>query len=370
MKIGFDAKRAFNNRAGLGNFSRNTIRALTSYYPGDQYILFTPRILPEIFKVPVNSRVVTPEMFWWKMLQSPWRSFRLASLAKKHALDLYHGLSHELPVGIEKTGIKTIVTIHDLIFLRYPELYKKADRAIYNKKFRHACRVATTIHAISEQTKADLISQFHVPEQKIKVIYQTINPDNFQKIPEEEKKAVLRKYQIPTEFILNVGTIEPRKNLLALLEGMVSANIHIPLIVAGTPTSYLKPVQEFISRHKLNVHFISEATDSEIRALYQSAQLMAYPSVFEGFGLPVAEAQACGCPVVTSSASSLPEAGGAAALYADPRQPQQIGDQLKKILDDSDLKNKLITDGKSNAMRFSDITFARQMNELYKTLAL
>lgn len=370
MKIGFDAKRAFNNTSGLGNFSRNTINALSRYYPDDQYFLFHSGKSGHLFQAPKNARELKPQGVWWSNLKNLWRRFRLTGLAKENKLDIFHGLSHELPVGIESTGVKTVVTIHDLIFLRYPDYYPAVDRNIYEHKFRHACFIANRIHAISEQTKQDIIRFFGVPSDKIKVIYQAINPIFFEPASELIRGLVQEKYQLPEKFLLNVGTVEPRKNLLALVEGMVAANIEVPLIVVGKPTSYQLQVQLYIENHqeKLTVSFLTEVTDLELVALYQLAEVMIYPSVFEGFGLPVAEALASGCPVITSSTSSLPEVGDDAALLVNPAIPAEIGAAIRSVLSQADLRRSMIEKGKIHAKEFTPENFATQLKQLYNSL--
>ena len=370
MKIGFDAKRAFNNAAGLGNFSRNTIRALSRQFPNDRYFLFHPGNKPPLFIPPENSIVIKPDGFLWKSLKYVWRSIRVGRLAKDLKLDIYHGLSHELPVWIEKSQIRTVVTVHDLIFLRYPEYYPQIERKIYNQKFKHACRIATRIHAISEQTKQDLMTYFFVPEEKIKVIYQSINPVFFERVEEGQKQLLRKKYQLPQKFILSVGTIEPRKNLLGLMEGMILSKTYIPLVVVGKATDHQHKVKKFIEAdlNRLDVFFLPRIKDGELAALYQMAEVMVYPSFFEGFGLPVAEAQASGCPVITSFTSSLPEAGGDAALYINPEKPEDIGKALVSVLNDRDLRKSLIEKGIINAQRFAPANFARQLKQLYNSL--
>jgi len=370
MIIGFDAKRAFNNAAGLGNFSRNSISALARQYPTHSYFLFHPGTKNPRFIPPENSTEVIPSGMWAKLLKNAWRSFQIAKLAKNLNLDIYHGLSHELPYRIEKTGVKTIVTIHDLIFIRHPEYFRSIDRMIYNLKFRHACRVADRIHAISQQTKQDIVKYFHIPEEKIEVVYQSINPVFYEKFEDELKNKIREKYQLPEKFILTVGTIEPRKNLMNLLEGMVSAKVAIPLVVIGKTTVYRQKAEAYISEHKdlLNVIFLSGIEDDELAALYQMASLTIYPSTFEGFGLPVAEAQACGCPVITSNTSSLPEAGGDAAKYIDPKNPDEIGQAINSVLKDNEMCESMILKGIINARRFTPENFAIKMNQLYNTV--
>ena len=266
MKIGFDAKRAFNNAAGLGNFSRSTIAALAIQYPDDMFFLFNPSQDKSLFIAPENSIALKPDGLWWKTFPNAWRSFRIARRAKELNLDIYHGLSHELPVGIEKTGIKSVVTIHDLIYIRYHEYFKKIDRIIYNLKFRHACRIATRIHAISEQTKLDLITFFDVPDEKIVVIYQSINPLYYSVLTEAQRLAVLGKYQLTKGFLLTVGTIEPRKNLVALLNGMLSAKIDLPLVVVGKPTNYMQEVQQLIDLHCIHTEIDHRASNRHHRS--------------------------------------------------------------------------------------------------------
>ena len=370
MKIGFDAKRAFNNAAGLGNFSRSTIVALASQNPEDRFFLFHPGKKKVLFIAPNNSTDIQPDSFWTKAFPNAWRTFRIANKARELNLDIYHGLSHELPVGIEATGLKSVVTIHDLIYIRYPEYYQKVDRNIYDRKFRYACQVATRIHAISAQTKRDLISFFAIPQEKIEVIYQAINPLFYQVSTLEQKLSVKEKYQVPAQFLLNVGTIEPRKNLVALLEGMISAKIELPLVVVGKPTGYMRTIQHLIDKHPmgLKVIFLSGVDDATLHVLYQLAVAMIYPSVFEGFGLPVVEAQASGCPVITSNVSSMPEAGGEAALYFDPQKPEKIGQAIRKFLDEPALRESLIEKGKVNARRFTAENYASQLKKLYNSI--
>lgn len=370
MIIGFDAKRAFNNAAGLGNFSRNTIIALARQNPDQRFYLFHPGNKRLAFTAPENSTEIQPIGIWWKTFRKGWRSFRIANMTKQLNLDIYHGLSHELPTGIEKTGVKSVVTIHDLIYIRYPNFFKKFDRIIYDKKFRYACRVANKIHAISEQTKRDLITFFAVPKEKITVIYQSINPVFFEKVNESEKKKIRIKYQLPEKFILTVGTVEPRKNLMALLEGLISTELYIPLVVVGKLTDYQHKAQKYIESdlNRLQVFFLSRIQDAELAILYQMAEAMVYPSLFEGFGLPVVEAQASGCPVITSNTSSLPEAGGDAAMYINPEKPEEIGRAVKSLLADQNLRESLIAKGNINAQRFTPENYAIQLTQLYNSL--
>ena len=173
MKIGYDAKRAFRNNSGLGNYSRMVIAGQLSE-PTNRCLLYTPSVKGrhEHYFVPSdNLQTVSPKGLW-RLLPDVWRGVWTGVLAGRDGVDIYHGLSHELPFALPKR-VKTVVTMHDLIVLRYPEFFKPADRLIHRMKMRHACRVADVVVAISEQTRRDLVDLMHVPDEKIKVVYQS-----------------------------------------------------------------------------------------------------------------------------------------------------------------------------------------------------
>lgn len=368
LLIGYDAKRAFLNASGLGSYSRNTIYSVSEFYPENQYFLFTPKQGREGFHSPKNSVIILPNNFWWRALKPFWRTYKLSDLARNVHLDIYHGLSHELPIGIEKSAIKSVVTIHDVIFMRFPELYKAADRKIYRRKIQHACKAADKIIAISKQTKNDLVDFFAIDPQKIAVIYQSINPVFFQQKSTEELQVVRKKYKLPGQFLLTVGTIEARKKLSCILKAMDQLKTDIHLVVVGKKTSYMDTLQPLLQKHSGHVHFLHQVDNQELARIYQLASIMIYPSVFEGFGLPVVEAQACGCPVITSNVSSMPESGGNGAHYITPQNYYKISDGIEQILSDTNYRNKLVEKGKQNAQRFTPEVYTKKLIKLYKKL--
>lgn len=368
MRIGFDAKRAFNNRAGLGNYSRNVLKALFCYYPDNQYFLFTPYDKEKLYFTEKNQQIVKPDGFW-KYFSSMWRSSQISKEIINNKIEIYHGLSHELPLGITRTKAKSVVTIHDLIFLRYPEFYKKIDRRIYLQKFKQACLNADKIIAISEQTKADIINFFSIKEEKIKVIYQPINQDFFSPLTEEKKQKIQKKYDLPREFFLYVGTIEERKNLLSVVKAMYQENINYPLFVVGKATVYLEEIKNYITEKSLkNIVFLHKVDNEELKGLYTMAKLLVYPSIFEGFGLPVAEAQACGTPVITSNLSSLPEAAGKAGVLINPKAPEAIGKAILQLYNDDQFYEEKRKQSFENAQRFTFEKTALELYQIYKQL--
>jgi glycosyltransferase involved in cell wall biosynthesis len=370
MKIGFDAKRAFSNLSGLGNYSRNLLRALQLYYPENEYILYTPSKISTLFSDAGGKFTIKePEGFISRSLKSYWRSFSLTGVLKRDRPDIFHGLSHELPYNIHKSGIKTVVTIHDLIFLRFPYLYKPADRMIYKRKFSYACEVADLVIAVSRQTANDIKDFFGTDESRIKVIYQACNPVFRKELNKTERGETIKKYGFPESYILYVGTIEGRKNLLSLLKAMDARKIRLPLLVIGGRTGYYRKVKKYIDRNeKREIYFLETIANEDLPAIYQGAQVFVYPSLFEGFGIPVIEALYSKTPVITSEHGCFPEAGGPSSLYVDPLNAGELGDAIKMVIEDRDLRKKMISDGFDYVQKFNDNTMATGIINAYKGL--
>ena len=381
MNIGFDAKRAYHNGTGLGHYSRTLIDSLAKFYPEHEYYLFNPKssstfYLPEL----KNIHEVLPDGFPASLFPSAWRSSWVKKDLKKYTIDLYHGLSHEIPLGIKNTKIKTVVTIHDLIHERYPEQYNTVDVKIYNKKFRYSCENADKIIAISNQTKQDIIEFYKIPEEKITVCYQRCNPIFSKEISEEEKQRIKKFYDLPEKYFLYVGSIIERKNLLSICKALLRLNdINFSLVVIGDGGKYKQEVKKFISENSLRnkVIFLSKHKNANSKsfrsakdfpAIYQSAIAMIYPSTFEGFGIPILEALFSRLPVITSNVSSLPEAGGDAAYYVDPLNAHEIAKGMKKILYDEQLREILIQKGITHAQNFTQEKCATEVMNVYLTL--
>ncbi|HSO87559.1 MAG TPA: glycosyltransferase family 1 protein [Draconibacterium sp.] len=363
MRIGFDAKRAFLNASGLGNYSRNTINALYHYSKNNQFVLYTPEIKDGLIENYKQFEVHSPESSVAKIFNSVWRS-NSAKLLKKHQIDIFHGLSNELPHGIHKTNIPAVVTIHDLIFMRFPEFYKTIDRKIYRSKVKYACSSARKIIAISEQTKEDIFRFFDVDPVKIEVVYQSVSPVFFE---HENTENLRSKYNLSERFILSVGTHEPRKNQLSIIKAIHSEKIDIQLVIVGKSTSYTKKLIRFITENKMEtqVKFLNSISEKDLAGLYQMASLSIYISFFEGFGLPVIESMASGCPVITSNVSCLPETAGGAAILCAPNDFSELGMQIKTLLENENLRNDLIQKGNERTRLFHPEYFAEKMISLY-----
>jgi len=367
MKIGCDAKRAFKNRSGLGNYSRSIISLLAEHFPENEYLLYTPIDGHELFEPSPSLKVITPRNFLSGTFSSAWRSVCLNTVIKKDSLDIFHGLSNELPLGISRSKVRSVVSIHDLIFIRYPEFYPWIDRQIYDAKFRHACRIADLVLAVSEATRQNIIEYYGTDPEKVKVAYQTCDPAFQRKVGEAEKIAVRQKYDLPEEFILSVGTIEKRKNALTTLKALNASGIDTTLVLVGRPTSYIHELEEYITRHKMEkqIRFLHEVSSIDLPAIYQSASIFVYPSLFEGFGIPILEALFSGTPVITSNGSCFNETGGDAALFTDPHQVDELAGLIVKVLDDQQLRNEMIAKGFTHVKLFTGERIAKRFNDLY-----
>lgn len=371
MIIGYDAKRAFFNRRGLGNFSRDLIRLMENYYPSNKYVLYTPNQVNAPFHPEQNGAAVVTPSFWLdRMFPAIWRSYGMVHDIRRQRLDLYHGLSQELPLGIQSAGVKTVVTIHDAIFVRYPELYDPAYRTIFLQKNRYSCRVADRIVAISEQTKRDCIEFFGADEQKIDVVYQGCSNIFRQSVTADQVEAVKQKYGLPDQFLLSVGAIERRKNMGIILDAMKKGHIDMPLVIVGGVTSYLKELMAKIESYSFEhrVIFLHEALFADFPAIYHAAQCMIYPSLFEGFGLPILEALCTGTPVITSTGGCFEETGGNAALYVDPMNVDELSEAIERVLSDASLRKLMIEKGLQHAESFADERVAQNMMNVYARL--
>jgi len=382
MKIGFEAKRAFNNGTGLGHYSRTLIQSLANNFPLNEYLLYTPKVSNKFVIDGVNNiKIKKPSTLLNKSFSSVWRSKWVVKDLQKDKINLYHGLSHEIPIGIQKTNIKSVVTIHDLIHERYPEQYNPVDVRIYRKKFLHACIHADKVIAISKQTKDDIVEFYKIAESKIEICYQSCNQSFAEQLSAEAKEAIRKKYNLPNEYLLYVGSIIERKNLLNICKAIkiLGNEIKIPLVAIGDGGSYKKIVQQYVAKEKLGdkIIFLSDnplcnvsdfTTAKDFPAIYQLATCMVYPSTFEGFGIPVLEALWSKIPVITSNISCLPEAAGPGAFYVNPYSVQEIAEAIIKVLNDKTAVQQSVKIGWDYAQKFTQQACASKVMAVYQQL--
>ncbi len=369
MKIGFDGKRITQNFTGLGNYSRYLLKVLAEYYPDNQYKVFASKasLAAEGLEKFSSIEFKYPEKHFSK---SYWRSFGIVKNLKIEAIDLYHGLSNEIPFGLRKQGIPSVVSIHDLIYYRFPQYYPWFDRKIYEYKMRYASDHADKIIAISERTKSDLINLFNIDQNRIEVIYQNCDPAFRNKITDAEKQRIRSLYYLPENYLLNVGTIESRKNVFLAVQAIRELDTDIQLIIIGKDTPYAVKVRDYVNKHGLNnrVHFLKNVSFNDLPGIYQMADLFLFPSEYEGFGIPVVEALSSGIPVIAAKGSCLEEAGGAGSIYINPKDSSALADQIKRVLNDPGIRQNMINAGLEHLEQFSDDKIAGQLNNLYQNI--
>jgi len=371
MRIGFDAKKVFTNYTGLGNYARNLLSGLAEFYPENEYHLYVPSVKRNKETSLFLDNPVFNTQISHAAIKAYWRSFSICNQLKKDDIELFHGLSHELPLNISSSKIKSIVTCHDLISLKFPEWYPALDRMMYNFKFKRSCRNADTIIAISESTKNDIVKYYNIDPLKIQVVYPSFDNVFLQSNDSSYNEIILKQLALPNDYLLYVGSVTERKNLLSVIKAieMLSSEHQLPLVVVGNGRSYKNKVQEYISEKKLSQKIIwleNISDNSVLQIIYQHAQIFIYPSFYEGFGMPVMEAMLCKTPVITSNTASLPEAGGPDSYYIDPNNAEQIAEGIKKILSDEAMRNNMIEKGFNYVQKFSRKKTASDIISVYQ----
>jgi len=369
MKIGFDGKRITQNYTGLGNYSRYVLKVLAEFHPENQYQIFSAKASGKNNELEnFNSIKFThPDK---NFSNSLWRSFGIIKNLKNAEIDLYHGLSNEIPFGLRKQGISSVVSIHDLIFYRYPQYYPWFDRKIYEYKMRYATDHADKIIAISERTKSDLIHLFNVDQSRIEVIYQNCDPAFRKKITDVEKQRIKATYNLPANYLLNVGTIETRKNALLIIQAIREIGTDIHLIIIGKDTPYAEKLRDYVDKHGLNsrIHFLKNVSFNDLPGIYQMAELFLFPSEYEGFGIPIVEALSSGVPVIAAKGSCLEEAGGSGSIYIDPNDSSALAAEILGVLNNPEKKLNMIRAGLEHLEKFSNQNIAGRLNKLYQNI--
>ncbi len=369
VRIGYDAKRLFHNTTGLGNYARDLVATLAFYYPENEYFLYNPKpARADRFSLRENTIERRPAGFQ-SLFPSFWRSRGILSDLKHDGIDIFHGLSGELPFGISRSGIPSVVTVHDLIFMKFPQWYKPFDRWIYEKKVRQAVKEADRIVAISQQTKKDLIDFLKISPGKIQVIYQSCHEVFKNQLSRETLNRTKEKFQLPGKFLLYVGTVEPRKNAFTIIKAL--KDLPYRAVLVGRHTPYAKKIIDFVRANQMEnrIYFLQNLSLEELAALYRLAQVFVYPSIYEGFGIPVIEALYSGTPVITNSKGVFSEAAGEGGIYLeDIFNADEMREKIRWAMK-NDLQ-ELIDKGYEHVKKFDSKILARQWNEVYNELKI
>lgn len=363
IKIGYDAKRLFHNRTGLGNYSRTLVKELHKRYPNIEFHLFsaTVEINPETeyFFNHDNIHIHTRN----KGSNEWWRSFEITHKINELELDIYHGLSHELPININKVKAKTVVSFHDLIYEKYPEHFPWFDRMMYKYKYRTSVFKADQVVAISRSTKSDLLDIYNVDEAAINVIYQG------QSLLDSNAETPVN---LPERYWLYVGSVIDRKRLEDIVKALhiMPASDRIPVIVVGTGSTYYDKVKQLIKEYNLTDYFIHKGhVRDSLASYYKHALALVYPSIYEGFGIPVIESLSQNTPVIISDHKALKEAAGPGALSFCSYQYEQLSELMIKLQNDPNTAKDLGEKGKRHILRsFNHDLICDQWMKLYSDL--
>ncbi len=371
LRVCIDVSAAVHRRAGLGRYAQELVKGLVDLGRGEvtspQLSVFYHQRGEAILEPPIDQlpRLTT------RLSVRPWRLITALAYFTNIGMDrsfgsadVFHATEHLLP---RLKRIRSVFTLHDLIFQFDPASHKPLNIAFLKTMMPRFLKHAQAIIAVSESTKRDAIRLYGVPASKIQVIYEGVDPKFAPITAPQRLSDVRRKYELPDRFMLHLGTIEPRKNLPLLFD--VAKELDQPLVVAGKlgwlTDTILAKVKELGIEDR--VHFTGFIVDEDLPALISCASLVAMPSKYEGFGLPVLEALACGVPVIASNTSSLPEVGGDAALYAWPDDIRSWIALIDRVLSDEELRASMIDRGLRQAQKFRWIDTARRTAEIYRT---
>lgn len=368
MHVGIDARMAdVVSNTGIGRYTSNLIKHLAEFDSGYQYTLYVKNAEAELAVNGLfNRQVVKAPVYSLK------EQIQMPRLIKRWGVDIFHSPHYVLSLDCP---CPAVITVHDIIHLLYPA--SKAANLYARVMLPLVTRKASRIIAVSHSTKNDLVRKVGVKEDKVAVIHNGID-ERFQPVKDQRKiEELRRKYGLPEQFILYVGTTKPHKNLPALIKAFAYVLRHgdIPgckLVVAAKKDSLQDlSIVPTITAHSLEneVIFIGQMPDEDMPLLYSAALLLAFPSLYEGFGLPPLEAMACGTPVVCSNTSSLPEVVGDAALLVNPRNIEQMGDAILQLILNQGLRQEMIQKGLERTKSFSWRETTNQTLELYRSSA-
>jgi glycosyltransferase involved in cell wall biosynthesis len=371
MRIGIDVRCAFGKKTGVGYYTYNLLKALFRLDRENDYLLFFNSLKekPEDLFRGENLSLVRPPIslpnrglhFFWRYLHFP-KIERFTG-----PVEVFHSPNYQL---IPTRSAATVITVYDVSFLKFPEVTMLTARLHYARKIFEYVRGADLIIAISENTKNDLLELTEITEDKIYIVPGACD-ERFRPVSDSERLAMVKqKYGVEGDFILFVGTIEPRKNLVRLLRSYhrIRDEIDAQLLLVGTKGWRDREIYETYEELQLSakVKFLGYVPEEELPHLYSGALFFVYPSIYEGFGLPPLEAISCGCPVISSDVSSLPEVLGEAALYVNPEDESQMAEAMLRLYNDPHERERLSELGLAQSKMFSWEERARMTLRVYE----
>lgn len=374
MRIAIDITSLPTQLVGVGSYAKNLITSLTKFDTENQYFIFVKREHSNVFTINQSnlSIIYQKNILRNKILRVLWEQFILPLYIKRLKIDLLHSIHYTIPLF---AGCKVVVTFHDMTFFLYPKKHIFIKRIFFKLFIYISSWRANRLIAVSNNTKKDIIKFMHINNGKIDVVYEIIDSKYH---PIKNKSAILKvkkKYKIFNKFILYVGTLEPRKNIVNLIQAyykLISKNnVTHQLVIVGKKGWHYQEIFKIVTKLNLNkgrerIVFTGYVSEEELPFLYNAADVFVYPSLYEGFGIPPLEAMACGVPVISSNLSSIPEVIGEAGILINPYNIQDIYQTLYKLLNDDKLKKELKSKGLKRAQEFSSEKLANETIKVYK----
>ncbi|HMW38297.1 MAG: glycosyltransferase family 4 protein [Saprospiraceae bacterium] len=362
MSVYFEAKRLFYNQTGLGNYCRWLLRGLKQHDPAETWHLLTPDNGPSPY-----LKEFTDASYRIHQYANPLGLARTFMLGRNLGRgDILHGLSAELPFHSIRPNYRQIVTVHDVIFMSRKHDYAMADRMIYTAKLRHAVHTADRIVCVSQYTADDLKKYLRVDEQKIRVIYQNCDPVFYQAQVHCTDETL--PLSLPKSYWLCVSSFGPRKNLNSVVEAYrtMSREDRQPVVMVGSGR-LMQPFIEAVRRHELDPWFIflHNLDTPTLAWLYRHSLGLIYPSLMEGFGIPAVEAMASDVPVIAHRGSVLQEIAGAAGIYANCLQPEELAGAIVNIQNNPQWRSGFQIQAKEELKKFDNSTLIHEYHQLY-----
>jgi glycosyltransferase involved in cell wall biosynthesis len=365
MKIAIDIRTAGGEKTGKGWFTFHITQNLLKFDQENEYILYAKNPIPGFDQFPnAKIKIIKGKSLFWH--------FKVAKDIKNSQVHIFFAPSSYIIPALLPKSIKTIIAIHDLVAFLFPETHNKKATIIEKLFLKRALKKADHAIAVSQNTKKDVIRIFKYPSKNISVIYNSAH-EIYKPMPKDQLTKFIKKTNLPTLFFLAVGTLIPRKNypnLIKALAQLQAAHPNYHLIIVGNKGWKYQEIHELIRENYLNkkVHLLGYLSNTSIRNLYNLAAALVFPSFYEGFGIPPLEAMKCGCPVIASYTSSIPEVTNHAALLINPESPTEIAAAMKRIIENQDLREELINKGLTQSKKFSWQDSAQKLLQIFHDL--
>jgi len=367
MKIAFDAYHALFQSGGIARYARGLISAIAKIQKNDDLVLFYNRFCEtgKPWKPSYGNPRIKQALVPRRLLQGVWETFKWPPVEFFcGSIDVFHGLHFVLP---PVRSAHRVLTVHDLTYLKFPEYFLNRDlnECGYKRELPRSLALADAVVAVSQKTREDLIEILKIPPGKVSVIHEGVDSHFFKHMAGKEAKKIRALYDLaPPYMVFLVGTPEPRKNLVKTVMAARQAAPHLTLVLIGPQ----KPLKLLLNGDIHNIKFTGIVHEEHLPALLSGAQMSLYPSLYEGFGLPVLESMACGVPVITSSRGALPEVAGDAALLVNPESLASIAGAISELIDDDVLQNRLKVAGRKRATEFTWQKTAEATLSLYRKI--